>query len=104
MVDAAVGPCSVEFTVNDAKGAPVYDAKVRTHIGYGFMSVKKIDLEVGTNVDGKAQFNGLPEKTKQPFSFYASHGAATGTASYNPSKNCQAAHAIIVIKSPSENK
>jgi hypothetical protein len=97
-VDAAIGPCSVEFTVTDSAGAPVYDAKVRTHITYGFMNVRKVDLEVGTNADGKARFNGLPQKLKQSLWFRASHGSAEGTASYHPEKNCQEQHAIVVIK------
>jgi hypothetical protein len=100
-VNAAIGPCSVEFTVNDINGKPVYDAKVRAHIAYGFMSVRKVDLEVGTNVDGKARFDGLPQKMKQPLWFRAVHGSADGTASYNPAGNCQSEHAIVVIKSPS---
>jgi hypothetical protein len=29
VIDAGIGPCSAEFTVNDASGAPVYDASPR---------------------------------------------------------------------------
>ncbi len=100
-VNAAIGPCSVEFTVNDADGKPVYDAKIRTHIAYGFMSVRKMDLEVGSNADGKARFDGLPQKLRDPLWFRARRGAAEGSASYNPAKNCQAEHAIVIIRNPS---
>src|ERR1700691_2546751 len=65
VIDAGIGPCSAEFTVNDASGAPVYDAKVRVQIAYGFMNLHKLDLEVGTNAAGKARFTGLPDKPRQ---------------------------------------
>ena len=60
VVDGGIGDCSADFTVNDTAGAPVYAAKIKVHIAYGFMYARKLDLEVGTNVDGKARFTGLP--------------------------------------------
>src|ERR1700693_1508164 len=69
VIDGGIGPCSADFTVTDAAGAPVYDAKVRVHIAYGLMSLHKLDLEVGTNAAGKARFTGLPDKTKQGLFF-----------------------------------
>ena len=64
MIDARLGSCAADFTVTDASGAPVYAATVHVRIRYGFMSVKRMDLEVGTNSDGKARVEGLPEKAK----------------------------------------
>src|SRR3989442_357533 len=49
VIDAGLGPCSADFTVTDTAGAPVYDAKIRAHMAYGFMNVRKLDLAVGTN-------------------------------------------------------
>jgi hypothetical protein len=101
-VDAGIGRCSVEFTVTDTKSQPVYDAKIRVHIAYGFMGMRKLDLEVGTNSDGKAQFTGLPEKPRQPLSFGASQGNREGFATYNPSKKCTEDHSTIVLSERSQ--
>ena len=64
MINARLGNCAADFTVTDASGAPVYAATVHVRIRYGFMSVKRMDLEVGTGSDGKARVEGLPEKAK----------------------------------------
>jgi hypothetical protein len=64
VINARLGNCAADFTVTDAGGAPVYAATVHVRIRYGFMSVKRMDLEVGTSSDGKARVEGLPEKAK----------------------------------------
>jgi hypothetical protein len=64
VISARLGPCSADFTVTDAAGAPVYAATVHVRIRYGLMSLKRMDLEVGTNSDGKARVEGLPEKAR----------------------------------------
>src|SRR5579871_4590112 len=38
VLDGGIGPCSADLTVTDAAGAPVYAAKVKVHIAYGFMN------------------------------------------------------------------
>jgi hypothetical protein len=90
VIDGGIGTCSAEFTITDVKGAPVYAAKIRVHIAYGFLSAHRLDLEVGTNAAGKARFTGLPEKTKQGLFFQASEGNREGSAFDDPSKTCQA--------------
>ena len=80
----------VEFTVKDAADSPVYDSKVRVHIAYGMFNAHKLDLEVGTNVDGKARFTGLPNRVKQPLQFKASQGDREGSAAYDPAEGYQA--------------
>lgn len=97
-IDAGIGSCSVEFTVNDPSGKPVYDAKVRVHIAYGFMNLRKLDLEQGTNVDGKARFTGLPQKAKQPLEFTATKDNLQGSATYDPANTCRATHTITLEK------
>jgi hypothetical protein len=98
VMDGETGSCSVAFTVTDAKGTPVYDARIRVHIAYGFMGVRRLDLEAATNVDGKTQFKGLPEKVKGGIlSFRASQGKREGSAIYNPSKNCKGQQSSIVL-------
>jgi hypothetical protein len=100
VIDGGIGPCSADFTITDANGAPVYAAKVRVHIAYGFLSAHKLDLEVGTNAVGKARISGLPEKTKQGLFFQASEGDREGSAFDDPSKTCKANFTIALEKKP----
>src|SRR5579864_7240386 len=89
VMDGEAGPCSVAFTVTDAKGTPVYDARIRVHIAYGFAGVRKLDLEAATNVDGKTLLKGLPQKVKGgTLTFNGTQGKREGSATYDPAKNC----------------
>ncbi len=98
VIDGGIGPCSADFTINDANGTPVYDAKIRVHITYGFMYLHKLDLEVGTNVDGKARFIGLPDRTKEGLFFRASQGDREGAAFDDPAKTCKANFTVALEK------
>ena len=62
VVKGDLGTCSADFTVLDSNGKPVYDAKVHVTILYGFMNKRKSELEIGTNSDGKARIEGLPNR------------------------------------------
>ncbi len=64
MKAALGGSCSAEFTVKDESGKPVYGASVHVKVRYGFMGVKRADLEVGTSSSGKARVEGLPDKAR----------------------------------------
>jgi hypothetical protein len=98
VMDGEAGPCSIAFTVTDVKGAPVYDARIRVHIAYGFAGVRRLDLEAATNVDGKTQFKGLPEKIKGgTLIFRASQGKRDGSAVYDPAKKCGGQQSSIVL-------
>jgi len=98
VMDGEAGPCSIAFTVTDAKGAPVYDARIRVHVVYGFAGVRRLDLEAATNVDGKTQFKGLPEKVKGgTLIFRASQGKRDGSVVYDPAKNCSGQQSSIVL-------
>ena len=98
VIDGAIGPCSVSFFVTQ-DGKPVYNAQIKVHIAYGTMGIKKLDLQAGTNVDGKVKFTGLPLKVHNPpLLFNASLGSATGLASYNPATECSASHQIALVK------
>lgn len=99
VIDGGIGPCSADFTITDANGAPVYAAKVRVHIAYGFMNARKLDLEVGTNVDGKARFTGLPDRIKHGIYFHAAEGNRTGEAFDDPANNCKAQFGITIRES-----
>ena len=98
VIDGGLGPCTAEFTITDADNKPVYLAKIKVHIAYGFLSARKLDLEVSTNVDGKARFTGLPDRTKRGLFFDADEGERTGTAFDDPSKTCQAQFPITLRK------
>jgi len=98
VMDGEAGPCSVAFTVTDIKGAPVYDARIKVHIEYGFAGVRRLDLEAATNIDGKTQFKGLPKKVKGGvLYFHASQGKGEGSATYDPAKTCSAESDSIVL-------
>jgi hypothetical protein len=100
LIDGGIGPCSADFIVIDSTQAPVYNAKIKVHIAYRFMNFHKLDLEVGTNADGKARFIGLPDKTKQGLFFLASQGDREGSAFDDPAKTCKAAFTIQIEKKP----
>src|SRR5436853_7363813 len=57
------GDCSADFVVR-ADGQPVYNATIHVRVRYGAFSLKRTDLEIGTNSDGKARIEGLPAKAK----------------------------------------
>ena len=98
VIDGGIGPCTADFTITDPDNKPVYLAKIKVHIAYGFASAHKLDLEVSTKVDGKARFTGLPDRVKRGLFFEASESDRTGNAFDDPSKTCQAQLAITLRK------
>lgn len=98
VIDGGLGPCSAEFTVTDSAGAPVYDAKIRVHIAYRFMSLHKLDLEVGTNADGKARVTGLPDRIKHGLYFHTSQGDRTVETFDDPANTCKAQFTLVLGK------
>jgi len=98
VIDGGIGPCTADFVITDASGKSLYDAKINVHIAYGFMNVKKLDLQVGTNIDGKARFTGLPDRIKHGFYFYATQGDLQAEAFDDPTTNCKAVFALALRK------
>lgn len=96
VIDGGIGPCTADFIITDASGAPVYAAKVNVHIAYGFASVRKLDLQVGTNIDGKARITGLPDRIKHGIYFHASEGNRIGEAFDDPANTCKAQFGITI--------
>jgi hypothetical protein len=96
VIDGGIGPCTADFTITDVDGKPLYDAKIKVHIAYRFMNAHKLDLEVGTNVDGKARFTGLPDKIKHGIYFYASQGELQAEVFDDPASNCKAVFALAL--------
>jgi hypothetical protein len=103
VIDGALGPCTADFTVTGTDNKPIYLAKIKVHIAYGFLSAHKLDLEVSTNVDGKARFTGLPTSVKRGLFFDASEGDRTGNAFDDPSKTCQAQFTVTLRKPTTPN-
>jgi len=97
-VDGELGACSVEFTTIDGNGNPIAGATVRLHLAYGFAGVRRLDLEVTTNTEGKARFTGLPDNLKKGLFFRGSKDDMEGTAFYEPKKNCKAQHTMVLEK------
>jgi hypothetical protein len=103
-VDAGLGECSADFTITDSDSKPIYNAKVKVHIAYGFLSAHKLDLEVGTNIDGKARFTGLPNRLKHGLFFEAVDGERNGNAFLDTSQTCKAQFPVTVRKQPSSTQ
>jgi hypothetical protein len=101
VVDGGLGRCSLEVTVLGPDSKPVYAASVKVHIAYGFGGFHKLDLEVGTNSEGKAKFTGLPSRVRRPpLEFDATKDDLSGTLNYDPATECVAAHPITLQKTP----
>ena len=103
VISADLGSCSVQFTVKDGSGKPVAGATLRVRIAYGFMGVRKLDLETSTNNEGKARFEGMPGNLKKALFFHASKDKLAGTAFYDAAKNCAAEHTIVMLPKKDES-
>lgn len=100
VIDGGIGPCTADFKVIDNAGAPIYAANISVHIAYGFMYLRKLDLQIGTSASGQARFIGLPDRTKQGLFFRASEGGREGSAFVDPAKTCKADLTITLEKKP----
>ena len=95
-VDAGLGPCSANFTITGTDGKPVYSAQISVRVHYG--RFHRLDLEVGTNVDGKARFTGLPTNPKSGLFFQVEESDRTGSTFDDPSVKCTAQFAVTIRK------
>jgi hypothetical protein len=99
VMDGAAGPCSLELKVMGADSKPVYDATVKVHIAYGFAGARRLDLQAGTNADGKVKFTGLPARVhRPPLEFQATKGELQATLDYDPTAECTANHEVTLQK------
>jgi len=104
VIQGRAGPCSIELTIMGADGKPVYAATIRVHIKYGFGGIRRLDLEAGTNSDGKVKFAGLPDRVQRPpLEFHASKDEYEGVTEFDPSKECEARHDITLTKSKAQD-
>jgi hypothetical protein len=103
VMDGSAGPCSLQLTVTDPDGKPVYAADIKVHMAYGFGGIRRLDLEAGTNAAGKAKFIGLPSRVRRPpLEFRASKDQLAGVATYDPATECQAEHDIRIDKTTTQ--
>lgn len=97
VMNGDAGPCSVEFTVNDAAGKPVYAAEVKVHLVYGFHGMRKLDLTAYTNEQGRLNFTGLPARVyRGPMEFMAKKDDHLGSAKWDPVDGCQVKQTIVL--------
>ena len=94
MAASAPAPPTSRSSITPAR--PVYAANISVHIAYGFMYLRKLDLQIGTSASGQARFIGLPDRTKQGLFFRASEGSREGTAFVDPAKTCKADLTIVL--------
>ena len=96
VVDGALGSCKADFTVKDEAGKPIYNAKIRITLKYGFLNKRKTELEVGTNSDGKARVTGLPNLPKRPLEFEIKSGTVSKAVTDDPSTTCNAVYEVTL--------
>ena len=61
--------------------------------------MRRLDLEAGTNSDGKVKFTGLPARVQRPpLEFQATKDEFSGISAFDPSTECQAKHDITLEK------
>ncbi len=93
-VSADLGSCTADFHVVDADGKPIYNARVHTLVKSGAFAIRKLDLEVRTDSDGRASIVGLPEVPKRPITFDISNETKTNTIAFEPDKKCRAKYEV----------
>jgi hypothetical protein len=99
VMDGGAGPCSLELKATTPDGKPVYDATIKVHIAYGFLGFRRVDLQAGTNIDGRVKFIGLPSRVRRPpLEFLASKDQLVGAVTYDPEEECQAKHDLVLDK------
>jgi hypothetical protein len=96
VVKGESGPCTADFVVSDASGKGVYGAKIELNVAYGFMGLHKLDATANTNYEGKARFEGLPDRIKKTAEFRVSHGDQSKALPYDPLADCHPRHEVVL--------
>jgi len=100
VISGELGECTADLRVTDVKDKPIYNAKISTDIKYGFAGLHKSTLEIYTNVDGKARFEGLPRKSRGPLAFTADYQGRSTTVIVEPRDNCHGSYTAILPNQP----
>jgi hypothetical protein len=98
VVNAMVGSCSASFTVLDPEKKPVYGAKITVVVRFGLAGIRKTELQVGTNSEGKARVIGLPERAKKPLEFRISSGFFGKTIEVDATEKCESTIEVVLEK------
>jgi hypothetical protein len=93
-ISADLGSCSADFHVMDGEGKPIYNARIHTLIRSGAFAIRKLDLEIRTDSDGRASIINLPEVPKRPITFDVSHDAKSSSVAFEPDKQCKAKYEV----------
>lgn len=96
VVDGKVGSCKADFTVKDEAGKPIYNATIKVTLKYGLFNKRRMDLEIGTNSDGKARIIGLPDSPRKPLEFQIKSGTITKSVEDDPYTNCTAVYEVTL--------
>ncbi len=96
VINGAIGSCSADFTVTDSEKKPIFNAKIHVIIHYGLLGIKRMELRVGTDSDGKARVIGLPEKTKKPLEFDISSGDLSKAVLVDPTAECKSTIEVVL--------
>ncbi len=96
LLKADIGTCSADFTVKDTDGKPVYGAKITVNIRYGFGGLRRADLEIGTNPDGRARVEGLPEKTRKPLAWEIRKNDRKATVEQKVADTCAGTYVVTL--------
>jgi hypothetical protein len=99
-ISGNLGGCSVEIRVIDSAGKPVYGAQVSVHIRYGFGGFHRLDLQIGTNSEGRARFVGLSERARMPLSFYADYQGRETVVPVDLRQNCHQKQGAAIPDKP----
>ncbi len=93
-ISADLGSCSADFHVTDADNKPIYNARVHTLIRSGAFAIRKLDLEIRTDADGRASIINLPEVPKRPITFDVSNESKSSSVAFEPDKQCRAKYEV----------
>ena len=99
-VSADLGECTAEIRVTDSHMKPVYKATLSTQVRFGFGGFHRTDLEVGTNVDGRAIISGLPARMKRPLDVTASFEGRNAIVLVDTGDNCHGTYNAILPDHP----
>ena len=94
-ISADLGPCSALISITGSDSKPVYGAKVTTRIQYGFLGIKKLDLEAFSGSDGLVKISNLPETLKKPMFIHIHTSEKEEMVEFKPDLRC---HATFDVK------
>jgi len=100
VISGDLGDCTADLRITDVKDKPISNAKISLEIKYGFGGFHRTSLEVFTNVDGKARFEGLPQKSRGPLAFTASHQERQTTVLVEPREQCHGSFTAVLPNGP----